>query len=46
VATTGEPREVVIAQSPFDETEGQFSPDGKSVAIVSNESGRAEVFVQ
>ena len=46
VATSGEPREVVIAQSPFDETEGQFSPDEKSVAIVSNESGRAEVFVQ
>jgi Tol biopolymer transport system component/tRNA A-37 threonylcarbamoyl transferase component Bud32 len=46
VATTGEPREVVVAQSPYDVTEGQFSPDGRWVAFVSNESGRAEVFVQ
>src|SRR5262249_45050025 len=50
VATTGEPREVprevVVAQSPNDETEGQFSPDGKWVAFVSNESGHPEVYVQ
>jgi len=46
VATSGEPREVVVAQSQYDETEGQFSPDGRWVAFVSNESGRAEVFVQ
>jgi serine/threonine protein kinase/Tol biopolymer transport system component len=46
VATSGEPREVVVAQSQYDETEGQFSPDGKSVAFVSNESGRPEVFIQ
>jgi len=32
VTTNGEPREVVVAQSPADETEGQFSPDGRSVA--------------
>jgi Tol biopolymer transport system component len=43
---TGEPREVVVAASPFDDTEGQFSPDGKWVAFVTLESGRAEVFVQ
>ena len=30
----------------YDETEGQFSPDGRWLAYVSNESGRAEVFVQ
>ena len=29
VTTRGEPREVVVAQSPYDETEGQFSPDGQ-----------------
>ena len=46
MATGGEPREVVVAQSQHDETEGQFSPDGKWVAFVSNESGRPEVFVQ
>jgi len=43
---TGEPRDVAVAQSPYDETEGQFSPDGTWVAFVSNESGRPEVFVQ
>jgi Tol biopolymer transport system component len=46
VATAGQPREVVVTQSPFDEAEGQFSPDGKWVAFVSNESGRPEVFAQ
>jgi Tol biopolymer transport system component len=46
VATGGAPRQVVVAQSQNDETEGQFSPDGKWVAFVSNESGRSEVFVQ
>src|SRR5262249_47651671 len=46
VATTGERREVPVAQSQYDEPEGQFSPDGKWVALVTNESGRAEGFVQ
>jgi serine/threonine protein kinase len=46
VSTMGEPREIAVAASPFDETEGQFSPDGKWVALVSIESGRTEVFVQ
>jgi eukaryotic-like serine/threonine-protein kinase len=46
VATSGEPREVVVAQSPADETEGQFSPDGRWVAFVSNENGSPDVFVQ
>ncbi len=32
-------------QTPFNETEGQFSPDGKWVTYVSNESGRNEVYV-
>ena len=43
---TREPREVVVVQSPYDEIEGQFSPDGKWVAFVSTDSGRPEVFVQ
>jgi hypothetical protein len=37
---------VIVAQSPHDETEGQFSPDGKWVAFVASDSGRAEVFLQ
>jgi Tol biopolymer transport system component len=37
---------IPIGQSPFDETEGQFSPDSKWVALVSNETGRAEVYLQ
>ncbi len=43
---TSEPRELVVVQSPYDEIEGQFSPDGKWVAFVSTDSGRPEVFVQ
>jgi serine/threonine protein kinase/Tol biopolymer transport system component len=46
VAMTGEPREINVVTSSADETEGQFSPDGRWVAFVSNESGRAEVFIQ
>jgi serine/threonine protein kinase len=46
VSMIGEPREIAVAASPFDETEGQFSPDGKFVAFVSIDSGRTEVFVQ
>ena len=40
----GEPFPVV--QSPFDEREGQLSPDGKWLAYQSNESNRTEVYVQ
>jgi Tol biopolymer transport system component/tRNA A-37 threonylcarbamoyl transferase component Bud32 len=46
VTTEGERREIVVAQSRSDETEGQFSPDGRWVAFVSNDSGQPEVFVQ
>jgi Tol biopolymer transport system component len=46
LTTDAASREIVVANSPGDETEGQFSPDGKLVAFVSNESGRAEVLVQ
>jgi Tol biopolymer transport system component len=37
---------VAVSATQFDETEGQFSPDGRWVAFVTNESGRPEVFVQ
>ena len=37
---------VALARSSFDERSGEFSPDGKWVSYVSDESGRFEVFVQ
>jgi len=35
-----------VVDTPFDEQGGQFSPDGNWIAYQSNESGRAEVYVQ
>ncbi len=46
VAASGQPSPIVVAQSPHEETEGQFSPNGKWVALVANDSGRSEVFLQ
>ena len=37
---------VPVANTPFEEREGQFSPDGKWLAFASNESGRMEIWVQ
>jgi Tol biopolymer transport system component len=42
----GDHREIAVAESSADETEGQFSPDAKWVAFVSNDTGRSEIFVQ
>ena len=39
-------RSMTVTDLPGDETEGQFSPDGKWVAYVGSVSGRAEVYVQ
>jgi Tol biopolymer transport system component len=33
-------------QTPYDEAEAQFSPDGRWMAYASNESGQAQVYVQ
>jgi hypothetical protein len=41
---SGGPRPFV--SSPFDEDGGRFSPDGRQVAYVSDESGRKEVYVR
>ncbi len=42
----GDPTPFPYLQSAFVESHAQFSPDGRWVAYVSDESGRAEVFVQ
>ena len=35
-----------LANSPFNEQQGRFSPDGRFIAYVSDESGRNEVYVR
>ena len=42
----GEHKPVAIARNGFDESQGQFSPDGRWVAYVSNETGRYEIYVR
>ena len=41
----GDKKPFPLLHTPFTETMGQFSPDGRFVAYVSTESGRAEVYV-
>jgi dipeptidyl aminopeptidase/acylaminoacyl peptidase len=36
---------VAVVHTSFDETQGQFSPDGRWVAYTSNESGHEEIWV-
>jgi Tol biopolymer transport system component len=43
---TGDRKPVPIVQTPFDETQGQFSPDGHWLAYTSNESGHDDVWVR
>jgi eukaryotic-like serine/threonine-protein kinase len=42
----GERRPMPFARTQFDERNARFSPDGRWIAYVSNESGRYEVYVQ
>ena len=35
-----------LLETPFDEGQAQFSPDGKWILYTSNESGRAEIYAQ
>ena len=37
--------DVPVLRTPFDEVDGQFSPDGKWIAYSSNASGRYEIYV-
>jgi serine/threonine protein kinase len=43
---SGDQKPIAIARGPFDERDGQFSPDGHWVAFQSDESGRVEIYVQ
>ena len=45
LSLTGDPDPRSFIAGPFDEDQGVFSPDGRRVAYVSDESGRKEVFV-
>jgi Tol biopolymer transport system component len=42
---SGDKKPFPVLQTQANETQGQFSPDGKWIAYVSNESGRGEVYV-
>jgi Tol biopolymer transport system component len=41
----GDRKPTVVVNSPFDERNGQFSPDGRWIAYHSNETGRYEIYV-
>jgi Tol biopolymer transport system component len=45
VPLDGDRKPVLYLQTPFNETRGQFSPDGKWIAYQSNQSGRFEIYV-
>jgi Tol biopolymer transport system component/tRNA A-37 threonylcarbamoyl transferase component Bud32 len=42
----GERKPVPYLQTPFNESDAQFSPDGRWMAYASNESGQPQVYVQ
>ena len=46
LALSDDHRQLPIANTSFEERDGQFSPDGRWVAYTSNVSGRFEVYVQ
>jgi Tol biopolymer transport system component len=46
VDLNGEPKLAPLLQSSFHESAAVFSPDGKWLAFVTNESGKPEVYVQ
>ena len=45
LSLAGDRKPIPFMQTPYAEREGRFSPDGRWIAFVSNESGRAEVYV-
>jgi Tol biopolymer transport system component len=43
---SGDKKPFVFLKTPFEERDGQFSPDGKWIAYQSNESGRFEIYAR
>jgi serine/threonine protein kinase len=43
---SGDKKPFAFLKTPFEERDGQFSPDGKWIAYASNELGRFEIYVQ
>ena len=43
---SGDRKPFPIVKSPFNETHGQFSPDGRWIVYVSDESGTPEIYAQ
>ena len=43
---SGEKKPEPVVRSQFNEISGRFSPDGRWIAYVSDESGRQEVYIQ
>ena len=37
---------VPVVRTPYDERDGQFSPDGRWIAFESDESGQPEIYLQ
>jgi eukaryotic-like serine/threonine-protein kinase len=46
VPLDGDHKPIPVLQTPFNETQPQFSPDGKWIAYQSDESGAAQIYVQ
>jgi eukaryotic-like serine/threonine-protein kinase len=46
VTVTGDAKPAAIAQTQFDERDGQFAPNNRWIAYASDESGRYEVYLQ
>jgi eukaryotic-like serine/threonine-protein kinase len=45
VPSDGSAKPFAVARGPHDEPNGRFSPDGRWVAYISNESGRSQVYL-
>ena len=46
LSMTGKHQSTAFLETPFNETQAQFSPDGMWVAYTSDESGRQEIYVR